>query len=514
MSRGDLGRKSVSLLASTWVAGLVNLAATVLVARILGPGAVGALAFSLGLSGLALAALLPGFTQAHMKRVAEGVDVGLCITTFGAIKLALYVALAVLLIAARPWRAALFDVPALETVFLLLLGGRLASSFSEVFTLALLAREYAVEQGTVVLVSRGFRFLATVGVLAWAPDVRGVAAAHALEGLTEVTLACWLAVRRLHPRLQLPTRASLLGYWRYARPLLVNVPLGLVQDSLDRVVVKQWVGLEAAGIYHVARGLWETLASVSAYPTMMLFTRMSRLFAARSAAAVAEAQSLFYSGVEKLLFVTVPMGLGLWFFAEPLITLLFGPGFARAALATRIFVVAAVAANTFNPYTQVLYALEAHGRLVPVVLLRFVVYLAALVVLVPGATAVGFHGLALGERGAAVARLLLLVFPAWMYVRWTRELAGIGYYRHAGAYLGGFIVGVALFEIVVRSPLAAGPTGVGTLVGATVGFAAYAVTVRALNPVALATAAYCVHLLSPGRFLLFLRGEIDKSPRS
>ena len=194
MSRGDLGRKSVSLLASTWVAGLVNLAATVLVARILGPGAVGALAFSLGLSGLALAALLPGFTQAHMKCVAEGVDVGLCITTFGAIKLALYVALAVLLIAARPWRAALFDVPALETVFLLLLVGRLASSFSEVFTLALLAREYAVEQGTVVLVSRGFRFLATVGVLAWAPDVRGVAAAHALEGLTEVTLACWLAV--------------------------------------------------------------------------------------------------------------------------------------------------------------------------------------------------------------------------------------------------------------------------------------------------------------------------------
>jgi O-antigen/teichoic acid export membrane protein len=514
VSRGDLGRKSVSLLGSTWVAGLVNLAATVLVARTLGPGAVGALAFSLGLSGLAMAALLPGFTQAHMKRVAEGRDVGLCLATFGAIKLALYAGLGLALAAAWPWRGVLFETPALETVFVLLLVGRLASSLSEVFSIALLAREHAVEQGTVVLLSRGLRFVATVAVLAWAPDVRGVAAAHALEGLTELALAGGLVVQRLRPALRRPTRESVLGYWRYARPLLVNVPLGLVQDSLDRVVVKQWAGLEAAGFYHVARGLWETLASVSAYPSMILFTRMSRLFAAGSAAAAAEARSVFFSGVEKLLFVTAPLGLGLWFLAEPLITLLFAADFAPAAATTRIFVLAVLAANTFNPYTQVLYALEAHGRLVPVVLLRFAVYLAALAVLVPDSPGAGIPGLMLGERGAALARLLLLVFPAWVYVGWARELAGIGFYRHARAYLGGFAAGVSVFEAVTRSPLAvAGPVVV-TLAASALGLAAYAVVVRTLNPVARETALYCARLLDPGRFLVFLRGEIDKSPRS
>src|SRR5262249_29332308 len=173
---------------------------------------------------------------------------------------------------------------------------------------------------------------------------RGVGAAHALEGVTELTLSYALAMRRLRPTLTLPTRASLLGYWRYARPLLVNVPLGLVQDSLDRVLVKQWAGLEAAGFYHVARGLWETLASLSAYPTMVLFPRLSRVFAERSAAAAAEARSLFFSAVEKLLFVSVPLGLGLWFFAEPLITTLFAPSFAPAVAATRIFVLAVIAA--------------------------------------------------------------------------------------------------------------------------------------------------------------------------
>ena len=85
-SRASLGQKSLSLLMGAWLAALLNLVAGVFVARVLGPAAVGSLSFSLGLSGLAMAALVPGFAQAHMKRVAEGVDPGVCASTFGLIK--------------------------------------------------------------------------------------------------------------------------------------------------------------------------------------------------------------------------------------------------------------------------------------------------------------------------------------------------------------------------------------------------------------------------------------------
>ncbi len=71
-SRGSLGQKSLSLFVATWLSAAVNLVSGILVARILGPDAIGSLSFGLGLSGLVMTALVPGFSQAHMKRIAEG----------------------------------------------------------------------------------------------------------------------------------------------------------------------------------------------------------------------------------------------------------------------------------------------------------------------------------------------------------------------------------------------------------------------------------------------------------
>jgi len=68
--------------------------------------------------------------------------------------------------------------------------------------------------------------------------------------------------------------------------------------------------LTAAGYYHVARGFWEILGSLNAYPAIFLFTRMSALFAARSPERDREARTLFYSGQDKLLFIATPLGLG------------------------------------------------------------------------------------------------------------------------------------------------------------------------------------------------------------
>ncbi|HEU5321430.1 MAG TPA: hypothetical protein VFX28_11540, partial [Methylomirabilota bacterium] len=69
MAAGDLGRKSLLLLGSTWGHGAVGFAVSILVARALGAEAVGAIALNLGLASLVMAVLLPGFLQAHFKRL-------------------------------------------------------------------------------------------------------------------------------------------------------------------------------------------------------------------------------------------------------------------------------------------------------------------------------------------------------------------------------------------------------------------------------------------------------------
>jgi len=512
-SRTSLGQQSLSLLMGAWLAALLNLVTGLFVARALGPAAVGSLSFGVGLSGLAMAALIPGFSQAHMKRIAEGVDPGVCASTFGLIKIALYAPLLLVIVLAPGYRDVLFETHTLETVFVLLFAGRVLSSFSEVFTIILIARERVVQQSAVLLIARGVRLMATLLVLVRAPEIRLVAATFLLEGLVEL-VGSMLAVRYwLGVRMGRPTVSVARSYWAYARPLLVSVPVGIFQDSIDRVVVKQWAGLTAAGYYHVARGLWELLGALNAYPAMLLFTRMSALFAARSPEHDREARALFYSGMDKLLFVATPLGVAVWLAADAIIIGFFGRAFLPAAAAVHVFVLANLVATLMNNYTQVLYAVEAHGRLVLVVPPRAAIYVLLLVALVPAEPLGGWiPTLGLGATGAALGRLFLLIFPSWMYVAWTREVAGVGFFTRSWLYVAGFAVGVVsgtTASWLARSTGVSPP--VATPIALVVGLAAYAVLVGAGHPQLPSTLRYCLDLVSPARIRSFLRREAGRS---
>src|SRR4029453_3084151 len=111
MPRRSLGRASLVLLGSTWIQSALSLLTSVMIARVLGPTAVGALAINLGLASLVMAVLLPGFFQAHLKRLAGGQIPGLCIGQMLLIQGAPTALRTVVLLVA--WRAgALADAPA------------------------------------------------------------------------------------------------------------------------------------------------------------------------------------------------------------------------------------------------------------------------------------------------------------------------------------------------------------------------------------------------------------------
>src|SRR5712691_5383976 len=281
----DLGRKSLLLLGSTWSGSALGMIVSILIGRVLGPTALGSIAFSTGLVGLLMAALLPGFSQAHLKRLSEGQDPGRCIGTMATIQLALQGILLAALAATWSRRLA-FSAADLSLVFLLVLAAQVANNFADVFLKVLVAREWIVPHSIIVVAARLGRLLAALA----------------------------LSLRYgIVPRL--PTRQSFGAYWTYARPFLVSTPLALFQDSIDRVVVGRWAGLTAAGYYQVARALWEGLSSVIAAPGIFLFTRLSGFYAQRSPARDREAREFFFGGFDKLLFITIPLAFCFWAFA-------------------------------------------------------------------------------------------------------------------------------------------------------------------------------------------------------
>jgi O-antigen/teichoic acid export membrane protein len=511
MSPATLGRKSLLLSLGTWSGSALGMLISIFIARTLGPAALGTIGFSTGIVGLVAAALLPGFGQAHLKRLAEGQDPGRCLGTMLALQLGLHAGLAAVLLAA--WSGeGLFHTREVGLVFLLMLAAQVASNFADIFLKVFIGREWIVSHFVIVQAARLVRLGATVAVLWGTPTLPGVAATFVIEGVLSGLLAIAVLAGRHRITLRPPTRESLRGYWRYARPFLVTTPLALFQDSIDRVLVGRWAGLEAAGYYQVARSLWEALSSVMAAPGLMFFTRLSSLYARRSSAGDREARDFFFGALDKLLFLAIPLAFLFWAFAGSLVGLLYGGAFEPAATALRILVLAAVVANVINPYTLVLYALEAGDRFVPVNIVRVIAYLVVLVLVVPVDLA-GFRGFWPGAAGAAVARLFLVLFPAWVYFRWTRELAGIPLYPRAWIYITGFVLMLpAQHGVVGLLGWAAPRLGRSTdVAAAVVTLAAYLALLRLAHAGTGDNLRYAWSLLSPSGFVHFLRAGLRES---
>lgn len=478
----------------------------ILVARRLGPEALGAIAYGTGLVGLVMAALLPGFGQAHVKRLAEGRDAGRCLGTMLAAQAAVVAGLVPL--AALAWALGVFaPETAVGSVFALLLAAQIASRVADVYLAVFIVREWIVPHAAIQMGARVARLLATVAVVLWAPDVTLVAATFVVDGVLGTLGAALVLAVSGGIQARAPTRDMIRAYWVYARPLLVTTPLGLVQDSIDRVAVGWLGGLAAAGYYHIARALWEALMSVMAAPALFLFTRLSALYARRDAGVVDEARRFFFSGLDKLLFVSVPLALLVWSLAEWLIRLLYGAAFGPGTPALRILVVATLVANVVNPYTHVLYARDEVARFVPVNLLRIAVYGVVLVALVVADAAGLLPGTGEGATGAAVARLFLLAFPAWVYFRWTREVADIGLDGRVWLYFGSF-AGAAIVERALSGLLGTfGAPAFGTTMVATIAaLAMYLGVVHLAHPGASANFAYAWSLVSPVDLWNSLRG--------
>ncbi len=509
MSAATLGRQSLVIFSSGWLNSAIGMVATILVARWLGPQAVGALGFGFGLVGLFMAGILPGFSQAHLKRLSEGRDTGQCIVTMTAIQLALHLLLAIGVLVFLIGRHIFFETPELEQVFLLLLGSQALSNFSDVLLKVFLARGWVIDHALILCVGKVVRLVSTAAVLLWAPSIRAVAVTFVAESLVTLVAAGVMLGVRAEIGVKWPTLESLAGYWAFARPLLVTTPIGMFQDSIDRVVVKQWAGLEAAGYYQVARGLWEMLSSISAAPTLLLFTRLSGLLRVPTPERLGESRALFYSALDKLLFVTVPAAFLMWVFRDPLISFLYGGQFLPASPTVMIFILVTVAGNLVNPYHTVIYAMEAHARFVPVVLLRVCVYLIALTTLVPASLPFFDAGaaLGLGAAGAALARLTLMVFPAWVYFRWTRELSGISFYSRSWSYLGGLVLSIVLYETLRAVLVAVGvPLSTALLVAFTGGAGGHLFFLLRWVPGSVENFRYVAALLSPLPYMGFLRG--------
>lgn len=356
MAVGGFGRRSLTVFSGQWAGYAMQLVSGVLAARLLGPDAVGLVGFSFGVIGLFMVVTALGFSHAHMKRVTEGMDIGLALGTYGALTAGLNALAAGGALLMMPFFSGVLSSSEAKFVFVMLLLYQTASNLSQVFVQTLWGREEFVKGTLAMFSGRAVRFLAICSLLPFFRSVTALTVCYLMEAC--VLLVSGFVLLPSGVRIRRPSLASLSSYWRFTRHWSLSSISGMLGESIDRVIMGAGLSLASLGQYSVARSILEAMKSLPAGVGTALFPELTRETSERGYGGLA----LRFSSIQRRFFVSVtPMAVLGAFWSPRIVSFLYGEAFRPASVVLSIFFGVFWAICLFNPATYVILASERHA---------------------------------------------------------------------------------------------------------------------------------------------------------
>jgi O-antigen/teichoic acid export membrane protein len=462
----------VAVMVAGWLLRLaLGLALSIVLARSLGPAEMGRYSFLVWLAGLLPMLLSLGLPAALTRHTAQAVASGRPAVAGGllvgalaigsALGLAAFAAIATSLsVIEEAWHVPLLLAGA--SVPLLVLHGTLSAFFSG---LGLFRVPAALGAAQLALL------LALVGVAAAAQaGLAAVLAAHAVANLAALAFLGALAWRAGRRRGALPPAAPPAALravvLRYAGSVSLLVAVdAIVWQRTELAFLQTLSTADQVAFYALAFGLVSQATRIPYHATVALFPSFTEL-AARGRQA--ELASLFETATRYHLLAGAPLVLGLAAVAPAAVGALFGPAYAPAAPVLVVLALGSVVTVAAGASPSVLHATNHQDRLVYQGMAAAVVNVAAALVLVPAA----------GALGAALANVLAQVLGAALGIRAAILVAGT---RLATGPLAR-IAGAAALMAVPAAVTAVSLDGVlGLAVGVLVGAVGYPLALRALR---------------------------------
>lgn len=437
-----LARKSFIQFLASAALSILGMVATIIVARALGPGPLGTVGYALGLAGLFFLAADLGFGQAHAKRVSEGQDLGVANGTFFTVKGILLgasvLAVTIYLLFARPveWE-----------VFLLAFGALLLDHMANAIFLTFQARQEVTRFNAPQVVARAVK-VGLVLLIALIPlGSRALAGAYLLEAAVLLVGVLWLF--RSYP-VHRPQRSMFRSYWQYSLPFFLLLPLSMLAENLDKVLLRSLAGVEQVGYYVAVQGFLMIVPLVFSKPAMsVFFPHISALNTAGDLPRIRESTTLI---VRFLSMLTVPIVMLLVVFRQDLVALFFGPAFRPA---TTVFLIGALTAyviTVIRPYLNVLYGMERHRAFPLVSVLLLPVTILGYLFFVPQELG-GLPTLGLGAAGVALTTLLVWILDGIIKIVMFHRATGGTFYWKIGVHL---LAGFAAYGTMVLAERAFG----------------------------------------------------------
>jgi O-antigen/teichoic acid export membrane protein len=397
-----LARKSLLIMSSNILEGLLAYVALFFIARYMGPESYGIIGFAMGF--VALFALLNnlGFNNAHIKQVSEGKDLGRCIGTFMTIKIALIgLMISAVIGAVFFWKIVMgrgFESPTHELAIYIMLGYFIAHGLGTIFKISYVARKEIAKAEIPIIVRAIARtaIILFVALLGYGP----VELAFAYVFGDIFSLAVFAILFRGYP-IKKPTKEYFKNYSQFAFPLILVSSSMIIMTNLDKVLIQLFWSSEHVGYYFASSRFTQFIVLASSSIGLLIFPTISSFHAKNNIQSIKKTIMLSERYISMLVF---PMAIGIICLAEPIVRIFLSRTFYPAVSIFMILPFYTLLLALAMPFNYQLMGMNkpklARNRVIIMVSINVVLN----IILIPqDIQSLGIKLFGLGPMGAAIA---------------------------------------------------------------------------------------------------------------
>jgi len=342
----NIARKSFVILQGNLVTKLLGLVGMVLIARRMGPGPIGMLAFAYSFIGLFEFLFDPGFSTAHIKLAAEKKDFGRCVGTYIVLKIASASLGSLVVLGATLWTVFFrggFESSELGVIVVIILLSKVIESiFTYPFTTFNATQEMA-KRTSIKIVKSVSDLVFVAAVALFYRNVIALALTHVLTEIVVAVISVYLF--RNYP-IQRPRRSDLVRYLKFSLPLIGTMAIGLISSNVDKVMIQFFWGSVQVGQYHCAGRAIALMLILSS----SLMTVLIPYFSARQAEGKHGELNETLAKAEKYMLLLIgPVIMVIFVFARPLVNLVLGREFEASVPIMRILCVSTLSITLIRP---------------------------------------------------------------------------------------------------------------------------------------------------------------------
>lgn len=438
-----IARKSVLIATSQFFSRFIGWVGLVVLAKLWGsfaPEALGVIGFAMAFLVLFSFVADLGFSQAHVKRISEGKDLGSCIGTYTVVKIFLTILMiAAIFIVILLWKNIFnggFVDATTESVVVVFIAYYIFANLQQIPVSTFQAKGEIAKRQIVIMSENIVKipFMVFVAIAAfssrWPPFIQPLQhfiATHAIGSLA-MTYVLGVAASflvgiyflRKYPRKK-PDRDLFKSYFSFALPILLMSVVAVISINIDKVMIGYfWTSVEV-GYYFTVQQISESILVFSSAIGIVLFPTFSEYHSNKDIGSINKTTHLAGRYIS---MITMPIMVAVIVFVVPVINIMLSGAFLPSASVLVALMIHAFVLGVMMPYNSLVSGVNRPGITAKIGFTMCTVNIVLNYLFIPKWGYLSFIGIN-GPTGAAVATVLSAVIGLVGICMASKRLTGI-----------------------------------------------------------------------------------------